>query len=72
MSDGRARFEAILTNYAFEPTIASDAVQVRIGNVWGVCSGRRPEEWRFETHYFERLYSAFMPLSATPSPLKKD
>jgi hypothetical protein len=72
MSDGRVRFEAILTNYAFEPTITSEAVQVRIGNVWGVCSGQDPANWQFETHYFERLYSAFMPLVAAPPPLNKE
>jgi uncharacterized protein (TIGR02246 family) len=71
MAEGRAHFEAVLTNYAFEPTIAADAVQVRIGNVWGVCSGEQPGDWRFETHYFERLYSAAMPLSMTPPPLEK-
>lgn len=72
MADGRAHFEAVLTNYAFEPSITDSAVQVRIGNVWGVCSGEQPGDWRFETHYFERLYAAAMPLSMTPPPLKKD
>jgi ketosteroid isomerase-like protein len=71
MAKGRAHFEAVLTNYAFEPTITDGAVQVRIGNVWGVCSGNQPGEWRFETHYFERLYAAAVPLSMAPPPLTK-
>jgi hypothetical protein len=69
---GRAEYEAVLTNYAFEPTVSEESLQVRVGNVWGVCSGAAPTDWRFETHFHERVYAAAMPLTASPLPLKKD
>jgi hypothetical protein len=72
LPDGRAEFEAILTNYAFEPTVSEETLQVRVGNVWGVCTGGEPTEWRFETHFYQRVYAAAMPLTAEPLPLKKD
>lgn len=72
LPDGRAEYEAILTNYAFEPTVSEELLQVRVGNVWGVCTAGGPTDWRFETHFYERVYAAAMPLTAEPLPLKKD
>ena len=71
-SEGRADFEAILTNYAFEPTISTRDLQLRVINVWGVCVGERSRQWRFETHFSERVYGAVLPLTAAPPPLNKD
>jgi hypothetical protein len=72
LSAGRARFEAVLVNYAFEPAVSEDALQVRVGNVHGVCQGQSPDGWVFEEHVYERIYAAAMPISAQPRPMTKD
>jgi polar amino acid transport system substrate-binding protein len=72
VSEGRAEFEAILTNYAFDPMISVVDLHLRVINVWGVCAGEHPSQWRFETHFSERIYAAALPLMAAPLPLNKD
>ena len=67
----RAEYEAVLTNYVFDPGVSDERIEVRIGNVWGVCGGQTPGAWRFETHYHERVHAAAMPLIAPTPPLQR-
>jgi uncharacterized protein (TIGR02246 family) len=69
LSADRADFEAVLTNYAFDPGVSQEQIEVRVGNVWGVCRGKSPDAWRFESHFHERVYAAVMPLLASTPPL---
>jgi hypothetical protein len=71
VSPVRAEFQAVLTNYVFDPAVSEDRLEVRVGNVWGMCGGETPDAWRFETHFHERVHAAAMPLIAPSPPLKR-
>jgi hypothetical protein len=60
-----ARVTALLTNYAFEPKVAEDALQMRIGNV--ECRLERDMDgvWRFAEHLYENAFAVSLPLAAS-------
>lgn len=71
LSEGRAQYEVVLTNYVFDPAASEDDVEVRVGAVWGVCRGADPDSWRFESHFHERIHAAAMRLTAPTLPIIK-
>lgn len=58
---GVVRVTALLTNYALEPSVALDAVQMRIGDV--DCRIERDSDgvWRFAEHLYDRAYAISLP-----------
>ena len=63
--DGRANLQAMLTNYAFEPKLSETELQVRVGDVYGVCEfdGAR---WRFAEHVYHLGFATRLPLEGLP------
>jgi uncharacterized protein (TIGR02246 family) len=59
----QARLEVVLTNYAFEPTVSEVALQMRIGNVVGVCESDDAGNWRFTEHLYQRIFATSLPLA---------
>jgi uncharacterized protein (TIGR02246 family) len=59
----QARLEVVLTNYAFEPTVSEVALQMRIGNVTGVCESNDAGNWRFTGHLYQRIFATSLPLA---------
>jgi SnoaL-like domain len=67
----RVRFQAVLTNYAFEPAVSESAWQMRIGNVTGICEQDDDGNWRFAEHRYERVLATTLPLTDTSRPNPK-
>jgi hypothetical protein len=59
-----AKVTALLTNYAFEPAVAEDAVQLRIGNVECRLERGTDGAWRFAEHLYENAFAISLPLGA--------
>jgi hypothetical protein len=53
---------AILTNYAVEPIVAEDELQMRIGNVRGVLVCDAAGQWRFAEHHYDMAFATKLPL----------
>jgi hypothetical protein len=67
----RADIRVVLSNYAFDPAVSETEVQLRIGNVSGVCARGADGRWRFAEHVYERLYALRLPLSDPQPPQPK-
>lgn len=67
----RAEIRVVLSNYAFDPAVSETEVQLRIGNVSGVCAKGPDGRWRFAEHVYERLYALRLPLSDPQPPQPK-
>ncbi len=63
-----ARFGAVLTNYVFEPSVSTTEVQMRVGDVSGVCRRDARGDWLFVEHRYERTYALRLPLVDAPPP----
>jgi hypothetical protein len=61
---GVVRLTALLTNYALEPSVSLDAVQMRIGNVSCRVERDSDGEWRFAEHFYERAFALSLPAIA--------
>ncbi|HXA40546.1 MAG TPA: nuclear transport factor 2 family protein [Phenylobacterium sp.] len=70
-ADGRAEIRVALSNYAFDPAVSETEVQLRVGNVSGVCARGADGRWRFAEHVYERLYALRLPLSDPQPPQPK-
>ncbi|HEX4710894.1 nuclear transport factor 2 family protein [Phenylobacterium sp.] len=68
-ADDLADIRVVLTNYAFDPAVSETEVQLRVGNVSGVCAKGPDGRWRFAEHVYERLFALRLPLS-DPQPLQ--
>lgn len=68
VSPRRVQFRAVLTNYAFEPAVSEQALQMRLGNVTGSCEQDVDGTWRFAEHGYERIFAASLPLTANVVP----
>jgi len=53
---------AILTNYALEPQVSEDELQMRIGNVRGVLARDAESQWRFAEHHYDMAFATKLPL----------
>ena len=53
---------AILTNYAVEPIVSEDELQMRIGNVRGVLVRDAAGQWRFAEHHYDMVFATKLPL----------
>jgi hypothetical protein len=65
-ADGTAHADVVLTNYAFEPAISEDELQMRIGNVSARCVRDGQGVWRFAEHIYEKCFAARLPAGAVP------
>ena len=65
-ADALADIRVVLTNYAFDPAVSETEVQLRVGNVAGVCARGPDSRWRFAEHVYERLFALRLPLSDQP------
>jgi hypothetical protein len=73
LGEGRARVKVVLTNYAFEPAVSEDQMQMRMGNIDALCEAGPDGEWRFAEHFYERLFAVSFPLNGPPpAPLGKN
>jgi hypothetical protein len=70
-SDGQTEIQVVLSNYAFDPAVSETEVQLRVGNVSGVCAKGADSRWRFAAHVYERLYALRLPLSDPQPPQPK-
>ncbi|MFE4668247.1 nuclear transport factor 2 family protein [Streptomyces sp. NPDC056716] len=61
-SADRARSEAVMTTYAFEPSVSETHVQLRVGRVHGRCEQGSDGIWRFAEHSFEMAFPLSIPL----------
>ncbi|MDB5675176.1 MAG: hypothetical protein JWM65_2158 [Sphingomonas bacterium] len=61
-SERTAVVTAILTNYALEPLVAEDELQVRIGNVRCVLARDPTGQWRFAEHHYDMAFATKLPL----------
>jgi hypothetical protein len=59
-----ARVTALLTNYAFEPAVAEDKLQLRIGNVECRLERGADGAWKFAEHLYENAFAVSLPLGA--------
>jgi hypothetical protein len=66
-----ADIRVVLSNYAFDPAVSETEVQLRVGNVSGVCAKGPDGRWRFAQHVYERLYALRLPLSDPQPPQPK-
>ncbi len=66
-----ADLRVVLSNYAFDPAVSETEVQLRIGNVSGVCAKGPDGRWRFAEHVYERFYALRLPLSDPQPPQPK-
>jgi hypothetical protein len=66
-----ADIRVVLSNYAFDPAVSETEVQLRVGNVCGVCAKAPDGRWRFAEHIYERLYALRLPLSDPQPPQPK-
>lgn len=57
------QFSAVLTNYAFEPAVSEQTLQMRLGNVNGTFEQDAGGTWRFAEHLYQRLFSVSLPLT---------
>jgi hypothetical protein len=62
-SDDLVHIRVVLSNYAFDPALSETELQLRVGNVAGVCARDAAGRWRFAEHVYERLFSLRLPLS---------
>ena len=69
LADDAADIRVVLSNYAFDPAVSETEVQLRVGNVSGVCAKGPDGRWRFAEHVYERLFAMRLPLS-DPQPLQ--
>ncbi len=67
-ADGQAAIRVVLSNYAFDPAISETEVQLRVGNVSGICAKGPGDRWRFAEHVYERVFVLRLPRS-DPQPL---
>ena len=67
----QVRFDVVLTNYAFEPVVSEQTLQMRIGNVTGTCESDGDGNWRFAEHFYERVFAASLPLADGAIPTLK-
>lgn len=58
---------AVLTNYAYDPTVSHTELQQRIGNVTAVCERDATGNWRFREHLYDRIFAVRLPLADTPA-----
>ncbi|MFK0152774.1 nuclear transport factor 2 family protein [Streptomyces sp. NPDC090493] len=58
----RAGAEAVMTTYAFEPSVSQSHAQVRVGRVHAWCERGRDGRWRFAEHRFEMAFRLSVPL----------
>ncbi|THD70984.1 nuclear transport factor 2 family protein [Phenylobacterium sp.] len=70
-ADDRADIRVVLSNYAFDPAVSETDVQLRVGNVSGVCVRDADGRWRFAEHIYERIYALRLPLSDPQTPQPK-
>jgi hypothetical protein len=66
-ADDLADIRVVLSNYAFDPAVSETEVQLRVGNVSGVCAKGPDGRWRFAEHVYERLFALRLPLSGPQS-----
>jgi hypothetical protein len=62
------RIVVVLTNYALEPAVSENEVQMRLGEVSGRCVRDAAGEWRFAEHLYQRQYALRLPRSDAPAP----
>jgi hypothetical protein len=67
-TDDLADIRVVLSNYAFDPAVSDTEVQLRVGNVSGVCARGADGRWRFAEHVYERLFALRLPLSDPQPP----
>ncbi len=70
-ADDQADIRVVLSNYAFDPAVSETEVQLRVGNVCGVCAKGPDGRWRFAEHVYERLFALRLPLSDPQPPRPK-
>lgn len=58
---------AVLTNYAYDPTVSRTELQQRIGNVTAVCVRDAHATWRFREHIYDRIFAVMLPLADAPA-----
>ncbi|MDB5456535.1 MAG: ring hydroxylating beta subunit [Caulobacter sp.] len=62
VTEVEARVTAILTNYAFEPKVSETQLQMRIGDLEGLCALGEDGCWRFVEHLYTRVFATSLPL----------
>jgi ketosteroid isomerase-like protein len=65
-ADGAVAFRATLTLYAFEPQVSQAALQMRIGDVEGLCKRGEGDGWVFATHIYQPVFKGELPLELSP------
>lgn len=65
-AEGSVALAAVLTNYAYDPSLSRTEVQQRIGNVTASCVRDCQGQWRFREHYYERVFALRVPLVEVP------
>jgi uncharacterized protein (TIGR02246 family) len=60
--ENRAGAEAVMTTYAFEPTVSESHAQLRVGRVHAQCESDQDGLWRFAEHRFEMAFPLSIPL----------
>jgi ketosteroid isomerase-like protein len=61
-NDDGAVVTAILTNYAFEPTVSESDLQMRVGRVRCLIKRNATGEWQFAEHLYENAFAIRLPL----------
>jgi uncharacterized protein (TIGR02246 family) len=62
-----ATVTAVLTNYAYDPSVSRTELQQRIGNVTAVCVRDAGSSWRFREHLYERIFAVMLALADAPA-----
>lgn len=66
LMEGSAALDAVLTNYAYDPSVSRTEVQQRIGNVTAQCLRDSRGQWRFREHYYEPVFALRLPVASVP------
>jgi hypothetical protein len=64
---GTATAMAVLTNYAYDPSVSRTELQQRVGNVTAVCVKGAGDIWRFREHLYDRIFAVMLPLAEAPA-----
>lgn len=64
--EGTAAVEAVLTNYAYDPSLSQTEVQHRVGNVAAQCVRDATGQWRFREHCYEPIFALRLPVASVP------